>query len=247
MTYFLWLLPALAVGGLGCLLRRRSAFWGQALIVLGCLGCAGILAWQVRESLFSSASKPPNRAHAVVSFYLANQTLRDMAGRRGSVVLIFPPKSVLDQETAESYANAFTPLLLRGHPELDVQVARLEAPAKAAKSANAPLAAFKQVVARFPGALAFVSYAGVPADLDQLFGPDQPSAFPFCAFDPAGTATWLSALKQGRIRFVIVPRPGVNPAAGAALAGPPGEIFDQLYLLATPETADQVAAQLNKK
>lgn len=247
MTYFLWLLPALAVGGLGYLVRRRSAFWGQALILFACLGCLGILAWQLSENLFSSASKPPNRAHAVVSFYLANQTLRDVAGRRGSVVLIFPPKSVLDAETAESYANAFTPLFLRGHPDLDVQVARLEAPAKAAKSANPSLAAFKQVTARFPAALAFVSYAGVPADLDQLFAPEQKDAPAFYAFDPAGTTAWLSPLKQGRIRSVIVPRPGVNPAAGAGLAGPPGDIFDQLYLLATPETADQVAAQLGKK
>jgi hypothetical protein len=247
MTFFLILLSALAVGGLGCLVRRRSAFWGQSLIVLGCLGCAGALVWQVRQSLFQPQARGPNRAHAVVSFYLANQTLREVAGRHGLVVLIFPPARVLDEETAQSYARGFSPLLLRGHPELEVQVATLEAPAKAGKAGDLPLAAFKQVVARFPNALAFVSYGGVPADIDQLFPPEQTKPPAFCVFDPAGTTHWVSALKKGRVQMVIVPRPGVNPAAMAGIAGAPGEIFSQLYLLATPETADQIAAQLGKR
>ncbi len=247
MASFLLLLSALAVGGVGCLVRRRSALWGQGLIVLGCLGCAGVLFWQVRQSLFQPEARAPNRAHAVVSFYLANQTLREVAGRRGLVVLIFPPASVLDRDTAESYARAFSPLLLRGHPELEVQVATLEAPTKAGKPGDLPLAAFKQVVARFPNALTFVCYGSVPVDIEQLFPTEQKNPPAFCVYDPAGTTNWASALKKGRVQLVIVPRPGVNPATSAGIAGPPGEIFDQLYLLATPETADQVVAQLGKR
>lgn len=247
MPYFLLLLPALAVGGMGCLLRRRSLRWGNALIVLGCLGCGGILAWQVRQSLYPAEAKAPNRAHGVVSFVLANSVLQEAVGKRGTVVLIFPPAAVLDAETAQNYANAFTPLLLRGHPEFEVQVARLELPAKAAKSEKPALAAYQQVVAKFPGALAFVSYAEVPPDIDQLFPPEQASIPPFHLFDSGATENWLAALKKGRIRSVIVPRPGVDLAARAGIAGPPGEIFDQLYLLATPETADQIAGQLARK
>jgi hypothetical protein len=247
MASFLLLLSALAVGGLGCIFRRRSAFWSQGLILLGCVGCAGVLFWQVRQSLFRPEERAPNRAHAVVSFYFANQVLREIAGRRGVVVLIFPPLSVLDQDTAESYARAFSPLLLRGHPELEVQVATLEAPAKAGKSGDLPLAAFKQLVARFPNALAFVCYSGVPVDIEQLFPTEQKNPPAFCVYDPAGTTHWASALKKGRLQLVIVPRPGVDLATQAGIAGAPGDIFNQLYLSATPETADQVAAQLGKK
>jgi len=247
MASFILLLAALAVGGLGWVVRRRSASWGQGLIVLGCLGCAGVLFWQVRQSLFQPEEKAPNRAHAVVGFYLANQTLQQVAGRRGQVVLIFPPERVLDRDTAQSYARTFSPLLLRGHPELEVQLATLEAPTKTGKAVDTPLAALQQVVARFPNALAFVSYGGVPADIDQLFPPEQTNPPAFCAFDPGGTTHWASALKKGRVQLVIAPRPGVNPATQAGIAGAPGDIFNQLYLLATPETADQIAAQLGKR
>ena len=48
MVPFLLLLSALAAGGVGYLVRRRSVIWGQGLIILGCIGCAGVLVWQVR-------------------------------------------------------------------------------------------------------------------------------------------------------------------------------------------------------
>ena len=246
MTCFLWLLPALAVGGLGYLVRRRSAFWGQALILVACLGCLGILAWQVSENLFSSASKPPDRAHAVVSFYLANQALRDVAGRRGSVVLIFPPKSVLDPETAESYANAFTPLFLRGRPN---STSRSPGWRRRPKPPSQPALPWPRLSRSPPGSRLRWLSSPTPACRRTLTSSSRPTKRRPCLlrFRPRCTTAWLSPLKQGRIRSVIVPRPGVNPAAGAGLAGPPGEIFDQLYLLATPDTADQVAAQLGKK
>ncbi len=44
--------------------------------------------------------------------------------------------------------------------------------------------------------------------------------------------------------MVIAPRPGVNPAAQAVIAGAPGDIFNPLYRLATAETAGQVAVRL---
>lgn len=244
MTYFLLLLVALVVAGLGWLVRRRSWFWGQVLLVAGCVGCLAVMAWQVRQSLFPSAAKPTNRAHAVVSFYLATQTQQEVAGKSGVVVLIFPPTTMLDADVAQTYANAFSAPLLRGRPELEVQSVTLESPAKGESPGNVSLAAFKQAVAGFPNALAYVSYAAVPADIAELFPVGQASRPPFFLFDPARTANWLTALKQGRLRSVIVPRPGVDPAKGAGVAGGPGELFGQFYLLATPANADQVAAQL---
>lgn len=134
--------------------------------------------------------------------------------------------------------------MLRGHPELEVQIATLEAPGREAKAGTIPLAAFKQVVAKYPGALAFVCFAGVPADMETLFPLDQPTVPPVFVFDAGGTTNWVPALVQHRIRSVIVPRPDVDPATMSGIAGLPGEIFGRLYYLATPETAEQIAATL---
>jgi hypothetical protein len=244
MMYFLSLLVALAVAGIGWVIRRRSALWGQGLIAVGCVGCLAAIGWQVRQSLFPADARPPSRANSIVGFFLATQTQREIAGQRGTVVLIMPPTSALDAETAETYVNAFRAPLLRGHPELEVQIATLEAPARNAKAGTIPLAAFKQAVAKFPGALAFVCFTGVPADIETLFPPDQPTVPPVFVFDAAGTTNWVHALAQHRIRSVIVPRPDVNPAAMNGIAGLPGEIFGRLYYLATPETAEQIAEKL---
>jgi hypothetical protein len=244
MTYFLSLLVALAVAGTGCLLRRRSLAWGNGLILLGCVGCIAAIAWQVRTTLAPADAKVPNRAHTAVGFCLATQTQRDISGQRGTVVLVMPPSSALDSETAETYANTFRGPLLRGHPELDVQIATLEAPAKEAKAGTIPAAAFKRVISKFPGALAFVCFAGIPTDFGNLFPTDGPAAPPVFVFDAHGTTNWVQPLLHHRIRSVIVPRPDVEPGKASSITGLPGEVFGQLYYLATPETAEQVAAKL---
>ena len=94
--------------------------------------------------------------------------------------------------------------------------------------------------------MAYVSFAGVPDDMVERFGalPTQPA---FYVYDPEGSTNWLTALKKGLIRSVIVPRPDVDPKAMAGIAGLPGELFDQLYLLATPGNADSVVARLGAK
>lgn len=244
MTYFLLLLPALVVAGLGWMVRRRSWFWGQALLVTGCLGCLAVMGWQVRQSLFPPATKPTNRAHAVVSFYLATQVQQEVAGKSGVVVLIFPPATMLEADAAQTYANAFSAPLLRGRPELEVQSVTLEPAAKGEPSGNVSLARFKQALDKFPNALAFVSYAAVPADIAEIFLAGQSNRTPFFLFDPDRNSNWLTALKQGRIRSVIVPRPGVDPAKAAGVVGGPGELFGQFYLMATPANADQIVTQL---
>jgi hypothetical protein len=240
MTYYLLLLPALAVAGVGWVARRRFAMPGQMLMVLGCLGCVAVMGWQVRQTIFPPAATAMNRAQTVVSFYLANQTQQAIAGRSGVVVLIFPPRNLMSAEAARDYANAFSAPLLRGHPEWQVQSVTLAAPAK---GAGISLASFQQAIAKHPNAIAYVSYAPVAADIGELF-PGGPSGAPFFLFDPEGGVNWLSALKQGRIRSVIVPRPGINLDAHAGIAGDPGGIFNQLYFIATPANADHIAAQL---
>jgi hypothetical protein len=246
MTYYFFLVLALAVAGLGYLVRRRSFFWGQVMLIAGCLGCAGCVAWQVRQNLFSPSAKGPDRGQAVVGYFLANQVLSEAGNQQGAVALFFPPDSVMDAETVGTYAGTFS-RVLRGFPGLKVQVLTLVVPSKAAKAGLIPLAAFQQATSNAPPAMAYVSFAGVPADIENFpptAGERGPGLF---VFDPWRTTNWLSALRKGRVRIVIVPRPGVHPAPDSEISGEPQEVFRQLYLMATPATADKIAAELGSK
>jgi hypothetical protein len=127
--------------------------------------------------------------------------------------------------------------LRHGHVKLDLKAVRLE-------GANRDLAAFKQALAQAQEAMAVISYAGVPAGFETLFSAGQPASPLFYVFDGDGTTNWLGALKNGRIRAVVVPRPGVDALGGEGIAGMPEAIFERFYLLATPANADEVAAGL---
>jgi hypothetical protein len=246
MTYYFLLALALTFAGLGYLVRRRSDFWGQVIMIAGCLGCAGCIAWQVRQTMFPPTVTGPDRGQAVVGYFLANQVLGELGGEQGLVVLFFPPKSVLDEETVGTYAGTFS-RVLRGFPNLKVQLLTLAVPDKSAKAGQIPLSAFRQVTSNAPLAVAFVSFAGVPADIEKFLPAEQAQGAGFFVFDPWGTTNWLGALRKGRVRAVIVPRPGVPHVAGADVSGEPNEIFNRFYLLATPATADRIAAELSVK
>ena len=211
---------------------------------LGGLGLIAVLAMQVRQNLFPPQPKAPNRCNMAVSLCLANCLLGDLAGQSGNVVLLFPPRRFMDADTEQSYEEGFVLPLRHSRGNLHLKALRLEG---ANRDAARGLPAFKQALAQAQDALAVVSYAGAPTGFDSLFSAGEPRIAPLYVFDPEGTTNWLSALKQGRVRSVIIPRPGVNPAAKAEIAGPPDELFAKLYLLVTPETADQVAAQLARK
>jgi hypothetical protein len=246
MTYYFLLALALTLAGLGYLVRRRSDFWGQVMMIAGCLGCAGCIAWQVRQTMFPPTAMGADRGQAVVGYFLANQVLGEVGSEQGQVVLFFPPESVLDEETVGTYAGTFS-RVLRGFPNLKVQVLTLAVPDKAAKAGQIPLSAFRQVASNVPPAVAYVSLAGVPPDNEKFRSTDQAQGPGFFVFDPWGTTNWLGALRKGRVRAVIVPRPGVRHMAGTEVAGEPNDIFNRFYLLATPSTADRIAAELSVK
>ena len=246
MTYFFVLVLALAVAGSGYLVRRRSFFWGQVMMIAGCLGCAGCLVWQIRQNLFAPSAKGPDRGQAVVGYYLASQVLGEAGNQQGSVVLFFPPDSVLDADTIGTYAGTFS-RVLRGFPGLKVQVLTLAVPPKAAKAGLIPLAAFQQATSNAPPAVAYVSFAGVPADIENFMPTAGQGGPGFFVFDPWRTTNWLGALRKGRVRSVIVPRPGVHPPPDSEISGAPNELFNRLYLMATPATADNIAAELGSK
>jgi hypothetical protein len=246
MIYYVFLLAALAVAAAGVGVRRRSERLGQWMVVLGVLGCAGCLAWRVRQTIFPPDAAGPDRGQAVLGYFLAQHVLAEVGNQQGTIVLMFPPESVFDADTVGTCAGTFS-RVLRSFPELKVEVLTLEASRKAAKTGQFGLAVFQQAVAKTPPALAYVSFAGVPADIEKFATPGSQARPGFFVFDPWGTTNWFGALRSGRVRTVIVPRPGINRRASAEVSGEPHEVFNQLYLMGTPSTAAQLAEKLGGK
>ena len=80
--------------------------------------------------------------------------------------------------------------------------------------------------------LACVAYAAVPTGIAELFRSGQAGDTPqFILFDLDGVPDLADVLKHGRIRSVILQRPGADPAMMAEMAG--GALFGQSCLMAT--------------
>ncbi len=210
------------------------------MILAGCIATVACLGWRVRQTVLQPATAAPDRGQAVVGYFLANQVLAELGDQQGRIVLFFPPTSVLDEEAVGTYAGTFR-RVLRGFPDLKVDVLTLTVPAKAAKAGQFPLSAFQQAGSNV-AALAYVSFTGVPKEIESFRTGAADKPLRFYVFDPWATTNWLAALEKGIIRRVIVPRPGVR--AGTEISGDPNDVFNQLYLLATPETATRIAGQL---
>jgi hypothetical protein len=238
MTFPL-LLAALLLASAGGWMSRRWRVLGQVMMGLGGLGLIGVVALQVRQNVYCPQPKLPSRCEMAVSSCLANCMLGDLAGQDGSIVLLFPQRRLMDADTERSYEEGFIPPLRHGRARLRVKAIRLEG---GDRDAGHGFHAFKQALAQAQDAVAIVSYAGVPANFETLFSDGQPAMPPFYVFDRDGTTNWLRALRAGRIRAVVLPRPGVAPRAREAMAGMPETILERFYLLATPANADQVAA-----
>jgi hypothetical protein len=150
----------------------------------------------------------------------------------------------MDENTEQSFEDGFKMPLRHGHGTLHLKALFLEG-----KPGNAgyDLAAFQKLLEQAPDALAVVSYASVPVGFDNLFSAGQPKIPHFFAFDSEGTTNWLGPLKAGHVKAVVLPSPGTDSHAREAATGRPEQIFQQFYILATPETADEVAAGISKK
>jgi hypothetical protein len=240
MTFVL-LLSALAVAGAGGWMSRRWRIWGQAMMGLGGLGLIGVIALQVRQNLLPPQPRIPDRCEMAVSWRLASCLLEDLGGQSGSVVLLFPQRRVMDADTAQGYEDGFLPPLRHGRGELRLKAFRIEG---GGGEGGRGLSAFQQALAKAEGAMAIVSYAGVPAGIETLFPAGQSEAPLFYVYDADGTTNWLGALKEGRIRAVVLPRPEVDFRDRQAAAGTPETIFGKFFVLARAENADEVAASL---
>jgi hypothetical protein len=213
-------------------------------MVLGGLGLIGVITLQVRQNVFTPEAKAPNGSAMAVSFGLASCLLGDSGAQNGSIVVLFPPRRLMDEDTERSYEDGFALPLRHVRPLPRLRAVLLEAESR---NAGDSLPALKRALARAEDATAIVSFAGTPTGFDTLFSDGQPKIAPMYVFDPEGTTNWLRALKEGHLRAVVLRRPGVDPREQRAAKGRPEALFQQYYLLATPETADQVAAQLSKR
>jgi hypothetical protein len=234
MTILL-LSAVLAIAGMGAWMNRRWPVWGQATIALGILGLVGVVIVQVRQNILPPQPKASGRCEIAVSYGLANCLLGDVSDQGGTVVLLFPQRRNMDENTERSYEDGFVPALRHGRIKLNLKAVRL-------KGENGDLAAFKEALAQDPEAAAIISYAGMPAGCEALFPTGQQQKPLVYVYDSEKTTRWLGALKEGRIRAVVVPRPGADLRGREKAAGMPEAIFEKYYLLATAANADEVAA-----
>jgi hypothetical protein len=238
------LLLTLAIAGLGWWFSRRWLNAGRVLMVLGGLGMIGVIALQLRQNVFTSEPKAPDASAMAVSSGLASCLLGDSGAHNGSIVLLFPQRRLMDENTERSYEEGFSSSLRHVRPPPRLRAALLEG---GSRDTGEKLLAFKRALAQAEDATAIVSFAGTPSGFDSLFSEGQPKIAPMYVFDSEGTTNWLGALKEGHVRAVVLRRPGVDPREQHAARGRPEALFKQFYLLATPETADQVVAQLSKR
>ena len=179
-----------------------------------------------------------------VSSCLANRIVRDLAGQSGNVVLLFPRRRLMDADTEQSYEEGFTLPLRHGHGNLHLKALHLEA---AKGKAGYDLSAFKQAMEQAQDALAVVSYAGAPAGFDTLFSPGNRKPPLSMSLTPKERPIGLARSRLAASGPWSCLGREWTRALGQAVAGMPGAIFERFYLLATPETAEQVAAQLSKQ
>lgn len=246
MNYFLALFSGLALAGAGLWLRRRHPRFGVGLVAVGTIACVGTITWQVRTALFSSAPPTLDRYSATAAYFMGQAVLDELRSFQGTVYLVLPPDRGHNARELDSIFNTFARVLVpvAGLQVKDVVVQTSERDLREGRLSPAALA---QALATATGAVACVSFVGWPRESTHpppVPGTRAPLWF---VFDPSGGTAWHAALKQGRIRRVIVPRPDAEREGHGALIGPPDELFGRFFLMARPHEADGVARALTRR
>lgn len=234
MTYY-WLLGlCIVVGAAGGWLRRRNPGWGQVLIGAGCLGIVGLLGWQVSSFARGGRSRAVDRYQAAVAYRMGYEVLAELRGYEGTIGLLLPPDTRANQAALDTLFNTFA-RVLAPLPALQIKDAPLATRSRSVLEGRVPLAAFDAALAELPDCLAYVSFAGVPADIARSALWQRARSTPLFVFDPSGGTNWLALLEQGRIRRVIVPRSDTaDEGRGQAIVGPPHELFERFFLAIGP-------------
>lgn len=233
--YFLWLFLCLLVAGAGHVLERRGLRWGRVLLAFGVVGSAALVIVQAYRTVFRGGGSAIDRHSAALAYFMGYEVVGELRGIDGTLCVILPPDTAANQDRLDSLFNTFA-RVLAPLPTLRLHAVSLEAKDRQVGTGRVPLERFERAVAEVTNALAYVSFAGVPVDLERWSVWSGPSPPPVFVYDPSGGRAWLPALKQGRIRRVVVHRPDLNPAERTTV-GPPDEIFRRHFLLLKPADA----------
>lgn len=244
MNYYGWLVGSLALAGIGLLVRKRQLVAGTVLAAVGALAAMGVIVWQVYGLAFGSTNAPPvDRQQAVVAYFMGYEVLAELNSRKGTVALVLPPDTRANQAELDSLFNTFARVVapVTGLKLVDVSVA---AEPRAIREGNVSAAAFNAAVADLTNLVACVSFVGVPREVERLALRQAEPPVPLFVYDPSGGTHWVVDLKAGHIRRVIVPRP-LAPGEMIPVGGAPDELFRRGFRLATPATAEAIAAELS--
>lgn len=243
MNYFAWLLGGLGLASLGIALKRRHARAGLTLLALGILGSVGAIGWQVRLFVAGGAAPALDRFSATAAYFLGQEVLGELRRFEGPVYLLLPPDRRGNQRELDSLFNTFA-RVLAPVTGLEVRDVTVQAGEREIREGRVPLAAFEQALAQATGAVAWVSFSGVPPGLETLAALRAPGRPPLFAYDPSGGTGWVASLQAGVLRRVIVARPEAAGERPGGVTGPPDEIFKRHFLLAKPGNAGAVAREL---
>ncbi len=247
MTYFTWLLLAIAVAVIGLVVRRFREKAGMAIAVLGSASAVAVIGWQA-YTLVSGGTVGPavDRHSAVVAYFMGYEVLGDLKARSGTIALVLPPDTRSNQEQLDSLFNAFA-RVVSPRPEFDLVDVSVEASEAAIRRREVTIEDFARAIGSVTNMIACVSFVGFPAEFETMPAGRVGKPVPLYLYDPSGGSAWKEELSAGRIRRVIVPRPRDAGGADADdLAGPPGELFQRFFLLATPANAESIASQLGE-
>jgi len=228
---------------MGIGLRRRAPAAGVVLMGLAGAGALVLLGLQVRRFTSGGAGRAVDRDAAAAAYFLGFEVLGDLQRGEGTIALLLPPETRGNSRLLDSWFDTFARVVtpLEGVAVKEVTV---RCSGRLAAEGRVPVEAVEGALAEVPGALAWVSFVGVPVGGSGAAAWPGAGAPPVYVYDPGGGTGWVAALKQGRIRRVVVPRPRLEGRAEGPAAGPPDQLFRENFLMATPSNADTVAAEL---
>jgi len=230
IPFYLLLALAAVVSMAGVSIRRSKPTPSAVLIGAGAVLALAAIGWNVFVNVLDGGERKTDRFHSAVGYVMANRAIPSLAGKKGVVCMLMPKDSATTPEANDGLYEAFARVMLP--LGLEFKEATVETNARKLGSGAIPLEAFDEAAGQVPGAVAYVSFAGAPAGLENsalLKG-----AAPLFIFDPAGSANWEPALKAGKVAFVVVPK--AAPDANAPISGPPEQIFKAHFEVVTPQS-----------
>jgi hypothetical protein len=229
-------LPLLGSGALllaGWTLSKRSPRWGYGIVTLAVLSCLLWSGWRLQGTSLRGPAAP-DRLNASVGYMLGRHAASNLRNEPGEICLIFPPDTSSTRNISDVQYETFARVLLPFN-QIKLREITLDTGVSQVYSGRVPQSAFEDALAKAPGALVYISFAGAPPRAEELSIFKQDTPPPFLVYDPAGGENWSEALKRGYFQRVILPRQQ-RPSTTAQVTGPPEQLFREHFISITPDT-----------